>query len=109
MKILLVLGVLLALTSSMHLQLQPVKYAWYTYDEAPNQSRCGNDNQCDGLRICWTGWCQGTARPPKGPNYYYDESITNHNCDQRSPNKDYYCDGKRTCSYNAYCQGTSRP
>ncbi len=36
--------------------------------------------------------------------YFFDESATGNKCD-----RDYLCDGLRTCSSSGWCQGTSRP
>lgn len=89
-------------------------YAWYTFNEGPTGNRCTSANQCDGKRTCSPyGWCQGTSRPAKGSGYYYNEAVTGNKCpttdsDQNWANRNYYCDGARTCSAYGWCQGTSR-
>jgi hypothetical protein len=61
---------ILGLCGVSAVKLSHQKFAWYTFDEAPNHNNCNVDEQCDGLRTCsnW-GFCQGTARPPKSANY----------------------------------------
>jgi hypothetical protein len=89
-------------------------YAWYTYNEGPTGNKCSNINQCDGQRTCSRfGWCTGTSRPPKNANYFYNEAVTGNKCPTSSSNpnwanKNYYCDGLRTCSSFGWCSGVSR-
>ena len=114
LKIFLAFAVLLAFANAMSLRSHEGQYAWYTYDEGPTGNRCTNADQCDGQRTCsFYGWCFGTSRPAKDANYHYDEAVTGNKCptsssDQNYKNKDYYCDGNRTCSPNGWCQGTAR-
>ncbi len=100
--------------SALTLQIHEGSYAYYTFNEGPTGNKCTNANQCDGQRTCSRfGWCQGTSRPPKSANYHYDEAITSNKCpnsssDPNYANRNYYCDGNRTCSQFGWCQGTSR-
>ena len=103
----------------------PVKSVDYYWDEARNPmgpNTCENDMQCDGLRVCNAGWCQGDARQPgyvptqpvqfyvaprpmKTVDYYWDESRNpqgSNRCED-----DWQCDGLRQCA-DGMCQGTSR-
>lgn len=117
MKILALLGLVAVGTNALRVaeQQHDGQYAWYTFDEGPSGNRCTNADQCDGQRTCSSlGWCLGKSRPPKGINYYYNEEVTKNACPKDSTdrdwkNRDYYCDGKRTCSDHGWCQGTSRP
>ncbi len=90
------------------------QYAWFTFNEGPTGNKCTSAAQCDGQRSCSSnGWCQGTSRPAKGASYTYNEGVTGNQCptstaDQNYANRDYYCDGNRTCSWTGWCQGTSR-
>jgi len=100
--------------NAMRLRSHEGQYAWYTFDEAPTGNMCNDANQCDGQRTCsGAGWCQGTSRPAKDGDYFYDEAVTGNQCpdspsDANYANRDYFCDGNRTCSGNGWCQGTSR-
>lgn len=102
--------------SSISMRNHEGRYAWYTYDESKTGNQCSNFNSdlCDGQRTCpSSGWCMGTARPPKNDKYYYDEKITGGKCptsqsDPNWKNKDYYCDGWRWCSGDGICWGTAR-
>jgi hypothetical protein len=53
----------------------------------------------------------GVKVPPdhqKMPIIIIMKPVTGNRCDIKSPNKNYYCDGNRTCSGAGWCQGTSR-
>jgi hypothetical protein len=83
----------------------------YYFDERKNKfkpHRCKADSQCDGVRTCSIfGWCQGTSRPEKSTEYYYNESKDNY-CEFDSVIRDYFCDGNRTCSIDNKCTGIAR-
>lgn len=87
----------------------------YYHDESKNAKgagKCATDCDCDGMRSCTSGECQGKARP---------DTLTKETCDQ----KDYVyneawtpagagkcandceCDGLRTC-VSGQCTGTTR-
>ena len=41
----------------------------YRVNESETKSKCHDECDCDGDRICTTyGWCRGTARYSEGPN-----------------------------------------
>jgi hypothetical protein len=87
----------------------------YHHDEARNakgSGKCASDCDCDGMRSCTSGTCQGTARPDKltpetcdRKEYHYRESWT-----AAGPGKcanDCECDGTRSC-VSGQCTGTAR-
>jgi hypothetical protein len=116
MKFLALLGLVAVGTNALRVaeQKHDSLFAWYTFNEKPTGNRCSNGNECDGQRACSkAGWCQGISRPAKNAKYYYNEAITRNQCpkfigDKNWNNKDYYCDGNRTCSSAGWCQGTAR-
>lgn len=114
-KLILVFAMMMAFASTLKLASHEGQYAWFTVNEKISKNRCTSANQCDGQRTCSQfGWCQGTPRPAKNANYRYDEAVTGNKCPTQSTdnnwaNRNYYCDGKRTCSAFGWCQGTSRP
>ena len=67
------------------------------------------------MRTCENRKCTGgniPRRPPKTNTYYYNESTTGIRCPTSSSsdywNRDYFCDGLRTCSQWGWCQGAVR-
>lgn len=100
------------LSTSLSLQSHEGSYAYYTRKEVAGKP-CKNHRDCDGQRLCVSNACTGIARPIKDANYRYDENITKKTCakdpmeDVNWRNKDYYCDGKRTC-YKGKCIGIAR-
>ena len=117
-KLLLVFAMMMMFASALKLASHEGQYAWFTYNEAPTGNRCSNNNKCDGQRTCSPyGWCQGTSRPAKGTGYNYNEAVTGNRCPKSATdpfngknyaNRNYFCDGQRTCSPFGWCQGTSR-
>lgn len=87
----------------------------YHHDEAKNPkgpSKCASDCDCDGMRSCVSGACQGTARPEKltpetcnRKEYHYRESWTPAGAGKCS--NDCECDGLRSC-VSGQCTGTAR-
>jgi hypothetical protein len=87
----------------------------YHHDEARNPKgagQCGNDCDCDGMRGCVSGACQGTARPAtltaatcNSKEYHYREAWTAAGAGKCSG--DCECDGLRTCTAGQ-CTGTAR-
>ena len=81
------------------------KSVFYLHDEALNKlgsNKCINSCDCDGLRTCSIAqWCQGVSRSKH--NYYYNESLSDGECDPFSPIKDYYCNSNRICDPNGKC------
>lgn len=82
------------------------KSVFYLHDESkntPGENRCTNSCDCDGERTCSSvRWCQGTSRE-KSENYYYNEKLTNSECDPNSPIADFYCTKTRLCSSEGKC------
>lgn len=114
-KLLLAVFALVMLSANaMSIRNHEGQYAWYTFNEGPTGNKCTNANQCDGQRTCSPyGWCTGTSRPAKNANYKYNEAVTGNKCPATPSaanyaNRNYYCDGNRTCSAAGWCQGTSR-
>ena len=60
MNKLLIIVLLIALSISTRLQ-HLGDSPCYRFDEGPKGSRCSHPNECDGLRTCSQGWCQGRA------------------------------------------------
>jgi hypothetical protein len=87
----------------------------YHHDEAKNAKgpgKCASDCDCDGMRSCASGTCQGTARPEKltpetcnRKEYHYNESWTPAGAGKCS--NDCECDGQRSCA-SGQCTGTAR-
>jgi hypothetical protein len=87
----------------------------YHHDEAKNPKgagSCASDCDCDGMRSCTSGVCQGKARPEtltaqtcNSKDYHYRESWTPAGAGKCSG--DCECDGLRTCASGS-CQGTAR-
>lgn len=110
-KILLAFLTIVVSAGAMRLQHE-AGYVWSTVKENPG-GKCTSTTECDGVRTCVSGKCQGEARPPKDIFYFYSETQTEGGCpnyakDPKMANKDYYCDGLRTC-VNGKCQGYARP
>ena len=58
---------------------------------------------CDGKRTCSIfQWCQGVSRA-KNKDYYYNEDLSNSECDPQSPLKDFYCNSNRICDSKGKC------
>jgi hypothetical protein len=87
----------------------------YHHDEARNAkgaSKCASDCDCDGMRSCVSGACQGTARPDKltpetcnRKEYHYRESWTPAGAGKCA--NDCECDGLRSC-VSGQCTGSAR-
>jgi len=87
----------------------------YHHDEARNAKgagKCASDCDCDGMRSCAAGVCQGAARPPvltkdtcNNKEYRYRESWTAAGSGKCS--SDCECDGLRSC-VSGQCSGTAR-
>lgn len=82
------------------------KSVFYLHNEVSNKlgsHRCKNSCDCDGNRTCssWS-WCSGDSRM-KHANYYYNEKLSDSECDSVSPIRDYYCTGTRQCSPEGRC------
>jgi hypothetical protein len=87
----------------------------YYHDEAKNPKgpgKCGSDCDCDGMRSCTSGACQGKARPEKltrevcnSKDYHYRESWTPAGAGRCA--SDCECDGLRTCA-SGVCTGPAR-
>ncbi len=90
-------------------------FANFHHTEARNSGgpgKCGSDCDCDGMRSCVSGQCQGTARPAamtaaacNDKNYHYNEAWSAAGAGKCSG--DCECDGLRTCS-SGTCTGTAR-
>ncbi len=87
----------------------------YHHDESKNAKgpgKCASDCDCDGMRGCASGACQGTARPTtltretcNRKDYHYRESWTPAGAGKCS--NDCECDGLRTC-VSGQCTGNAR-
>ena len=98
------------------------KYFNYYHDESKTASgpgTCSTDCDCDGMRACTAGACQGDPRPNidcDSPNHYWNESW-NPDGDGKCA-RDCDCDGRRTCVWpppkqrrnvnNGSCLGVAR-
>jgi hypothetical protein len=90
-------------------------FANYRHDESRNSggaAKCASDCDCDGMRSCSAGTCQGTARPAtmtaaacNNKDFHYNESWTAAGAGKCSG--DCQCDGLRTC-VAGQCSGTAR-
>jgi len=87
-------------------------YINYKHDEATNAAgagKCASDCDCDGMRSCASGACQGVARPQlscNSPDRHWNEAWN-----PQGPGRcatDCECDGQRTCSAGV-CAGVARP
>lgn len=87
----------------------------YRHDEARNPNgpgKCASDCDCDGMRSCTAGACQGKARPDtltaetcNRKDYLYRESWTPAGAGKCAG--DCECDGLRSC-VSGQCTGTAR-
>ncbi len=87
----------------------------YHHDEAKNPKgagKCASDCDCDGMRSCTSGACQGTARPAtltaetcNRKEYHYRESWTPAGAGRCAT--DCECDGLRSCT-SGQCAGAAR-
>jgi hypothetical protein len=83
----------------------------YYHDESRNSGgagRCGTDCDCDGMRSCASGTCQGQPRPQadcNSPDYHWNEAWNPHGAGKCAGDCD--CDGRRTCQAGV-CQGMAR-
>jgi hypothetical protein len=88
-------------------------YVNFHHDEAKNAAgKCASDCDCDGMRTCKSGACEGTARPAvlnattcNAKEYRYNEAWTAAGAGKCA--SDCECDGSRHCVSGA-CQGTAR-
>ena len=82
------------------------KSVFYLHDEGDNKlgcNRCINSCDCDGLGTCSQfQWCQGVSRN-KNKDYYYNEALSNGECDPSSPIKHFYCNSNRVCNNDGKC------
>jgi hypothetical protein len=83
----------------------------YYHDESKNSGgagKCATDCDCDGMRSCASGACQGEARAKVDCNSA--SRHWNEAWNPQGPGKcavDCDCDGRRTCQAGA-CQGVAR-
>jgi hypothetical protein len=86
-------------------------YYNYYHNEARNTagpSKCATDCDCDGMRSCKAGTCEGQPRPLadcNSPDRRWNEAWNPQGAGKCST--DCECDGKRTCQAGT-CQGVAR-
>jgi hypothetical protein len=84
----------------------------YHHDEAKNAAgagKCTTDCDCDGMRDCRGGACDGVARPQISCNhvdYHWNEAWNTQGAGKCGSDCD--CDGLRSCA-SGTCQGEARP
>ena len=101
---------LLVIICLINLSLTAIEFCekseFYLHDEGTNHlgcNRCINSCDCDGKRTCSIfQWCQGVSRA-KNKDYYYNEDLSNSECDPQSPLKDFYCNSNRICDSKGKC------
>lgn len=96
-------------------QASDCNFVNYNHDEAKNAGgarKCATDCDCDGMRTCVAGTCEGTARPaemkPENCNnkdFRYNEAWTA--AGPGTCTSDCECDGLRSCK-DGKCEGTAR-
>lgn len=83
----------------------------YYHDESKNSagaSKCATDCDCDGMRSCKAGACDGEARAKvecNSADRHWNEAWNTQGAGNCASDCD--CDGKRTCQAGA-CQGVAR-
>jgi hypothetical protein len=83
----------------------------YYHDETRNSGgagRCATDCDCDGMRSCASGTCQGQPRARvdcDSPDYHWNEAWNPQGAGKCAGDCD--CDGRRTCQAGV-CQGVAR-
>lgn len=86
-------------------------YYNYYHDESKNSAgagKCATDCDCDGMRSCKSGACQGEARAKVDCNStsrHWNEAWNTEGAGKCS--SDCECDGQRTCQAGQ-CQGVAR-
>jgi hypothetical protein len=86
-------------------------YYNYYHDESKNSGgarKCATDCDCDGMRSCKAGACQGEPRAKvdcNSPDRHWNEAWNPQGAGKCSSDCD--CDGRRTCQAGA-CQGVAR-
>lgn len=86
-------------------------YYNYYHDESKNSAgggRCASDCDCDGMRSCKSGACQGEARANvdcNSPDRHWNEAWNPEGAGKCA--SDCECDGRRACQAGA-CQGVAR-
>ena len=94
-------------------QAEPGNCNFYNYyhNESKNSGgagKCATDCDCDGMRSCKAGACEGSARPQVDCNS--KDRRWNEAWNSQGPGKcanDCDCDGQRTCQAGT-CQGAAR-
>ena len=82
----------------------------YYHDESRNSagaSKCATDCDCDGMRSCKSGTCQGEARAKvdcNSPSRHWNEAWNPQGAGKCTADCD--CDGRRTCQAGV-CQGVA--
>jgi hypothetical protein len=83
----------------------------YYHDESKNSGgagKCATDCDCDGMRSCASGACQGEARAQvdcNSPDRHWNEAWNPQGAGKYASDCD--CDGRRTCNAGA-CQSVAR-
>lgn len=83
----------------------------YYHDESKNSAgpgKCATDCDCDGMRSCKSGACDGEARAKVDCNSadrHWNEAWNTQGAGKCATDCD--CDGRRTCQAGA-CQGVAR-
>jgi len=83
----------------------------YYHDESKNPGgggKCATDCDCDGMRSCTTGACQGEARAKvdcNSPARHWNEAWNPQGAGKCASDCD--CDGRRACQAGT-CQGVAR-
>jgi hypothetical protein len=100
-------------TSHPDTKAEPGNCDFYNYyhDESRNSAgpaKCATDCDCDGMRSCKSGACQGEARAQidcNSPNRHWNEAWNPQGAGKCAA--DCECDGRRTCQAGT-CQGVAR-
>jgi hypothetical protein len=86
-------------------------YYNYYHDESKNTAgggKCATDCDCDGMRSCKSGSCQGEARAKidcNSPDRHWNEAWNPQGAGKCASDCD--CDGRRACQAGT-CQGAAR-